>query len=846
MASKRPRVSSRPAAPSADLSPIECFLDELNGLEMRGWAMDRSQPAVSPILHVLVDGQEIGAFVCDGARPDVAAAGRGPEMVGYHLMLPAPMADGKTHRLEVRDLRRREVPITLGGSSHAFLEFKIEWVPQVQSHVDGLRHGGFEGWVMRTERHSGDTLHGNCMIRVTCDGVTIGHVRANGHRGDAARVFNGPANCGFRFTPPRQIRSSTPRKFEFFVMPENIPLDGSPCHTSLVIDDAEGRLMALVSAVDTMHRDLTRMRRQLREMVPGPRFSILEYDPWFRLYEAALGRRMQAKRPRDGWASGPLVSVICPIYRPNMLDFKAAIQSVLAQTYANFELVLVDDNSRSKELSAYIAECAAGDPRVTVLVNRKNLGISNATNVGLGAARGEWIAFFDHDDLLVPVALECMVSAAQTTQALVLYSDEDKINEAGNYLSPALKPDWNHRLMLGVNYVCHLLFVQKALLDKAGPLNSTYDGAQDHELILRLSEHVQPSEIHHVPEVLYHWRMTAGSTAETGSNKAYAVEAGQKAVEHHLARLGRAATIESIDNQTFYTAHWTLDREPQVTIVIPYKDQIAITERCVRAILDQTRYKNYDIILVDNWSTSHEAERFRAHFSKLRHVRVIRVEEDFNYSRLNNIAAAQTDAEYLMLMNNDLFVRDPDWLHALVGEAVSDPTVGAVGGKFFYPDGSLQHGGVVLGIGGVAGHVHVGLQATDPGYGARVMFAQEMSAVTAAGVLVRAHAFHQVGGLDEKELPVAFNDIDLCIKLRQAGYKVIYTPEFVADHHESLSRGDDERPMQESRFFHEVEVMKERWAPVLVADPFYHPKFTLDRQPFFDLIDPDQERATPA
>lgn len=837
------RSAPKPHRPTSDLSPIQCNVDDLGGLSLRGWAVDLATPTTSPLLHVIVDGQEVAAVICNGERPDVFAASKGPKLAGYEIQLPAALGDGELHWLTMRDLRRREVRMFYQGNSFSSLDFRFEAKPQIRSHVDGLRYGAFEGWVTRTELGKTTPL-GNCIVRVACDGVTVGYVRANHHRGDVGRVLSGPSNCGFRFTPPQHIRSAYPRRFQFFLMPEDIELDGSPCQTSLVVDAFEGRLLELVAEVDTVHRDLTRIRRQLREIVPRQRYSIADYDRWFRLYEPALKQRMRDLAPVDGWSAGPLVSIVCPVYKPAFKAFQAAVASVLAQSYRNFELILVDDNSRNEELSAYLNKLVEQDRRVRLITHKRNRGISGATNTALSHARGEWVAFFDHDDLLVEVAIECMVAATYKSGATVLYSDEDKIDESGMFSSPAFKTDWNHRLLLGVNYVCHLLFVRSDVLQAVGPLGSDYDGAQDHDLVFRLAEHVGSGAIHHVPEILYHWRIAPGSTAETMSNKGYATAAGVKAVTDHLIRLNRPARVESIDGQTLYHVSWPLHSEPKVTIIIPYKDEIKTTERCLCAVLDLTQYKNFDVIMVDNWSTTREAEIFRKSYEKNDRVRFLRVEEEFNYSRLNNLAASKTESEFLVFMNNDLFVKDPYWLSFVVGEAATDPEVGAVGGKFFYPDGSVQHGGVVLGIGGVAGHAHVGLQTYDNGYGGRMLFAQEISAVTAAGMLVRASAFQKVGGFDEVRLRIAFNDVDLCLKLGQAGFKVIWTPDFIADHHESLSRGDDERPLQETRFFDEIETMKERWGEALKNDRFYNPKFNLERQPFFDLVDPDYFKET--
>ena len=841
----RPKTASRAAAPAPEqgappapvFSSVICHIDELNGPLLRGWALDRAQPNTSPVLHIIVDGQEIETIMCDRTRPDVVAAGFDYTRLGYEMNLPEALADGKPHQVTIRDRWRQEVALVLGGIEYNAVGFTWTWRPELRSYVDGLRAGGFEGWVLRTSR--GDpALQGNAMVRITCDGATAGHARANIHRGDVARSLGGASNCGFRFIPPDHLRSSHSRTFGFFLMPENIELQNSPVSAGLVDDDSQRRLLDLKSTVDQLHRDITRVRRQLNDIAPKPSYSIVDYDRWYRLYEPALQSRIAASRPADDWATGPLVSVICPVYRPLLQDFQAAVQSVLRQTYRNLELILVDDNSKDPALTAFMQQAAAADPRVKLHRNRKNLRISGATNVALQAARGEWLAFVDHDDLLADVALECMVAAAMKTGAQVLYSDEDKVDSGNNYSEPALKPDWNHRMMLGVNYVCHLLFVARALSERAGPLDSSYDGAQDHDYILRLSEHVASDKIHHVPEILYHWRLTPGSTSGANSNKSYAVMAGQRAVSGHLARIGRPATVTVLDGQTWYRERWSFETTPHVSIIIPYKDEIATTERCLNAVLEHTDYAHYDVILIDNWSTSQEAIEFADRVARLDRVRIMRIEAPFNYSLINNRAAHSTSADYYVFMNNDLFVQDAHWLETILGEAESDPSVGAVGGKFYYPDGTIQHAGVVTGVGGVAAHAHVGLRAGDLGYGGRTLFAQEMSAVTAAGVLVRASAFKAVGGFDETALTVAFNDVDLCMKLRIAGYKIIWSPDFVAEHHESLSRGDDERPIQEQRFFHEMEVMKERYGTMLAQDPFHHPLFSLDRQAFFDLKEP--------
>lgn len=405
-----------------------------------------------------------------------------------------------------------------------------------------------------------------------------------------------------------------------------------------------------------------------------------------------------------------------------------------------------------------------------------------------------------------------MLREATRSHADLIYSDEDKIDASGYYREPAFKTDWNYRLLLGVNYVCHFVMIRQSALQNIGGLNKEYDGAQDHDFLLRASEHIPAEKIHHVPEILYHWRITANSTASDIGNKRYAIDAGIKAVSDHLVRRNLPATVDSQLGMTLYTVNWDFNQSPSVTIIIPYKDEIATTARCLDAIQKYTRYPNYKVILVNNWSITKEAEAFAQAVDKIPNVEILTIKEPFNYSRINNLAAKDETSDFLLFLNNDVFVEQENWLEILVNEALADPLVAIVGGKFVYPNQTVQHAGVLLGIGDVAGHAHVGIPRDEGGYAGRAYFPQEISAVTAAGMLIRRPAFELVGGFDEEHLKVAFNDIDLCLKVRDAGYKVVWTPDFCAEHHESLSRGSDDRPSTERRFFHETQFMIENGA----------------------------------
>jgi len=832
------------------------YFDAFSDGEARGWAVDGRRGAAPVRLHVLIDRQEVGTVICDEPREDVQAAlGHPTGRLGFRFTIPERYIDGEPHALSFRFADRsilpRIDPLRPEELSEDYV-FVLRKSYEFQSFIDGMKQGALRGWVQRIDKTT-RVRSGGCEILLTANGVRVAQAKADRYRGDVAAALGGDPNCGFEIILPRAFRKSGMHSFRFIVTPDEHELSGSPLTTTLVDDALEARLIEINEAVESLYRQITELRSNVSNVMPQPSYNLGDYDRWARRYYDRLRARVSARRRLRGAdgaeaASRPLVSILCPTYKPMMSDFEAAIDSVVAQTYGNWELIIVDDGGKSPEVASRIEAYCKSDPRIRCIRLAKNLGISGATNAGLAEVRGEWVAFFDHDDLLVDVALEVMVDAALASGARMLYSDEDKIDQAGYFLEPNLKPDWNYRYLLGCNYVCHLLFVQAATLRKVGPLRAEYDGAQDHDLILRLAEEVPPAEIHHVPEVLYHWRKTPNSTAVDVSKKGYAIDAGVRCVADHLARRGVAASVSSIRGLTLYGLDWSAKRQqqkqqPKVTIIIPFKDQVEVTERCIRALEENTAYRNVDIILVDNWSVTREAEAFIRRVRRQPRIRVMTVREEFNYSRLNNLAAAETDAEFLFFMNNDVFMTDPAWLSTIIGEMRLAPDIGIVGGKFLYPNETIQHAGVVVGPAGIAAHAHRGAPATDYGYVGQAMLSHEVSAVTAAGMLIRAGVFRQVGGFDETSLKVAYNDVDLCLKVREAGWRVVWCAEFIADHHESLSRGSDGRPEHEARFFGETQTMLSRWGdkPAFRHDPFYSRFFTVDRQPYFDLIDPAEQ-----
>ena len=810
-------------------------LDEIQDSGVHGWAYDPDEPDVPVVLHVLVDGLFVESILCNLERPDVMSAGHLTSSVGFNFKIPHQYLDGCSHILEICPPTDRLKRLRFAAYEGPVMkEFKFPRFVAV-GQVDGLRNGAVRGWAFVFDRVANAKMGGQ-QILVSIQGHPVAQIVAREFRADVASAHASDPNCGFSFFPPSKMVAGRTVEFQFKIIPGGHLLAGSPALINFPSMETVEIIQNITAEVDQLFTKMWLLRDRLRKLSPNETYTIENYNIWAQQYQkylAAAPGQLDKLLPVD--APAPLVSVICPIYKPRIHDFLAAVESVRGQTYPYWELILVDDASGSAELTKNISEFSKADSRIKSITLKKNSGISGATNVAIDHAKGDYIALFDHDDLLVSRALEFMLAAALKTGAGMLYSDEDKIDDDGIFSEPNFKPDWNYRLLLAQNYVCHLLLVRRDYFEKVGPFRKECDGAQDHDIIIRLSEVIPHDQIAHVPEVLYHWRKTPMSTAASGKSKTYTVNAGIRAIQDHLDRKKISGKVHSPREITCFEIEWKLNREPKITIIIPYREHVSMTLECLNSIFECTKYNNYDIILVDNWSTSDEALEFAEIMKSRAGITVLRVEEPFNYSRLNNIAVEKSSGELLLFMNNDVFVSDPNWLRAMVGELEADDRVGIVGAKLFYPTGLVQHGGVILGVGGVADHAHKGLTMDDPGYVARAICAQELSAVTAACLLCRRAAFEEVGGFDEHDLMVAFNDVDLCLKVGKAGYRIIWTPNAIAEHRESLSRGDDMRPDQQSRFFHENEIMMTRWKQEISQDRFYHRFFSKKSGIFNDV-----------
>lgn len=531
--------------------------------------------------------------------------------------------------------------------------------------------------------------------------------------------------------------------------------------------------------------------------------------------------------------SAPTISIVMATYNTPPEFLAAAIESVLKQAYPNWELCIADDHSTHPATLDCLKHYAAADTRIKVLYRASNGHISEATNSALTLISGEFVAFMDHDDCLHPSALLCVAQAlADKPTVQFIYSDEDKINERGERSEPHFKSDFNYELLLSQNYICHLVVVNSALVKVLGGLRSTYNGAQDHDFILRVVEQVQPDDIFHIPKVLYHWRSHSASTAASTAAKPYAITAGRKAVADHLQRMGLPATVNAHPTVPFWhKVTFSLPSEPLIDIIIPTRDHITLMRQCVESILSKTTYKHYQITIVDNGSVAAETlAQFSQWTSAHRHIRVIHDDSPFNYAQLNNRAVQASTAELICLVNNDIEIISPHWLEEMAANALRDE-IGCVGARLWYPDDTLQHGGVILGIGGVAGHAHKYWPKDDVGYMGRAQVAQALSAVTAACLMIRRATYLQVNGLDE-QLKVAFNDVDFCLRVRSAGYRNMWTPFAEMYHHESASRGHEDNPEKVARFNTEIEFMKNRWGNELTSDPYYSPNLTLEHEDF--------------
>ncbi|MGI8555333.1 MAG: glycosyltransferase family 2 protein [Pyrinomonadaceae bacterium] len=554
------------------------------------------------------------------------------------------------------------------------------------------------------------------------------------------------------------------------------------------------------------------------------------YAQWIKKGEPDVSALNAQKKKERELECRPLISILVPVYNTDKEMLEKMIDSVLTQTYSNWELCLVDGGSTKKYIRPLINKYARKESRVKVKFLDTNAGISVNSNEALKMAEGEFIALLDHDDELAPNALyENILLLNRQPKADMVYSDEDKLDVRGLRCEPYFKPDWSPDFFCSSMYTCHLGLYRTALIRKIGGFRAEFDGAQDWDLVLRLSE--ETDKIYHIPKILYHWRKTQGSTALSLDTKDYAKAAQMKAVSGHFKRLKIEAEVTPGLADNLLRVKRTFSAAPKVSIVIPTRDQVKLLRTCIDSIREKSVYQNYEIIVIDNNSREPETLQYFEELSEASNLRVIKYPHQFNFAAINNFAAEYANGELLLFLNNDTEVISTDWLESMIEHAVR-PEVGAVGARLLYSDKTLQHAGVIIGIGGVAGHSHKYFPDNHPGYFSRAKAIQNVSAVTAACMMVRAEVFKSLGGFNEQKLAVAFNDVDFCLRIRRANLLIIYTPYAELFHHESISRGSDQTPEKALRFQREVEYMLDYWGETLRSDPYYSPHLSLEREDF--------------
>lgn len=528
-------------------------------------------------------------------------------------------------------------------------------------------------------------------------------------------------------------------------------------------------------------------------------------------------------------------SIVVPIYNPPLELLKSCVFSVKNQTYKDWELILVNDKSTFPEVNQYLNDMDRNsiDSNVKIIFNSTNKHISLSTNEGIKRASGDFMLFLDHDDLLAPLALNEIATVLEKSPQLQwVYSDEDLMTENGKRVVPHFKSQWNPYLLRSHNYITHLCAYRRELLEELGGFRVGFEGAQDYDLALRASRVLQPYQIGHIPKVLYHWRMHSQSTAASSTAKPYTHVAGKKALQEHLDAIGVKATVDDGVSDNFYKVNYLLDVWPKVSIIIPTRNNKSLLEACITSIFDKTNYSDFEVIIMDNQSSEPDCLTYLDSVQRDSRVKVVKHDKPFNYSEINNTAVKHhASGNVVVLLNNDTEVITPQWLTEMVGLAMQ-PDVGCVGAKLLYADNTIQHAGVILGLGGYAAHSHRCTPNNASGYFHRPNLTQVLSAVTGACLAIKKELYLQMNGLDEA-FQIAYNDVDFCLRVQQAGYLNVYCPHAELYHYESKTRGDDNLdPVKAARFDQEKQRLRDRWEAVIENDPYYNPNLTRSAENF--------------
>jgi len=552
------------------------------------------------------------------------------------------------------------------------------------------------------------------------------------------------------------------------------------------------------------------------------------YGSWIDAFDRLDEADRQAIRAHIAqWPEPPLISVLMPVYNPSPRHLDEAIASVREQLYPHWELCIADDASTDPDVAAVLEQICMADARIKVVRRHENGHISAASNSALALATGAFVALLDHDDRLPVQALyEIAVVLVAYPDVDLVFSDEDQIDDAGRRTMPYFKPGWNPELMLGHNLISHFAAYRSELVRRVGGFRVGLEGSQDYDLALRVVAQSAPGRIRHIPAVLYHWRRHSRSQSFSEADLQRCTTAARRALSDYLGSVGTVAPAPGLPqwNRIIYPVP---DPPPLISVIVPTRDHARLLARCIDGVLQRTDYENLEVIIIDNDSKAPKALALLQRLSGEPHIRVLRHPGPFNYAAINNRGVAEARGELVLLLNNDIDVMEPNWLREMVSHAVR-PEIGAVGAKLLYPNGWVQHAGVTVGAGGIAGHQFVFCDGAEPGYFGHLGLARNVTAVTAACLLVRRATFLDVGGFDETELPVAFNDVDFCLRVAETGLLNVWTPYAELYHHESASRGRDDAAAKRARFEREIAYMRRRWGHVLPADPFWNPNLSLD------------------
>lgn len=810
---------------SIDINQVVCENEIYYWIE--GWGV--SPQGGKTAVTIKADGTDVPCYIQKIERPDVRQnldlPGNNSD-IGFKILI---------HNIVELCAGHRRLELYLGSSGlkkcvwrkslkeirdeyhHETLSYKIDVVEQTEKMVI------IQGWVLNRYKDFSLAVEG-------VKGERVPHKIKQMVRKDVNRMYQLPADYrgGFHVLIPREVKS---RLVKIIISNDVTQKEYLADMKKIAVENSRRGKMAHLLSFERRSENLSYIQKhglngfvsQLkREIEP----AYEDYDTWMK--EQKITRRSLKLQRSVSFSYNPLISVVIPLYNTPLNFLKEIIDSLLNQSYGKFEVCLADGSSQDA-VGAFIQKRYHRDKRIIYKRLKENLGISMNTNAALEMASGEFIMLSDHDDILEPDALFEMVKALNEDPALdIIYTDEDKIDLDGKkYYDPNFKPDFNIDLLRSNNYICHIFFVRRTIVEQAGVFRKEFDGAQDFDFILRCSE--QTNHIGHIAKVLYHWRSHPNSTAGNPGSKQYAVDAGRRSVEQHYARVGIDAKVEATDIFGIYRTINKLKGEPKISIVIPNKDHIDDLSKCITSIIERSTYQNYEIIVVEN--NSEEAETFTYYEeiqSKFDCVRVLTWEREFNYAGINNFGAAAANGEYLLLLNNDVEVITPDWMEEMLGYCQRDD-VGIVGAKLYYPDDTVQHAGVIVGMGGVAGHIFSKFPRESYGYCARLATPQNLSAVTAACLMISAADFKVIGGFDEK-FAVAFNDVDFCLKIRDLDKVVVFNPYVELYHYESKSRGAEDTQEKKKRFWKEIELFESKWGEILKAgDPYYNKNLSLTK-----------------